>query len=134
MASLLGAFNAQLIKFIEDISTVLRPADAAEARQSVSALKLALRLSPAAAVGVWRGYAQLYAEDIAAGDIQSFIHRDYAGVLKDRDTSWLAACEKIRKCAEYLDVGDQKKTMGYVQLLTRLATMYDAERVRSKQA
>ncbi len=134
MASLLGAYNAQLVRFIEDISTVLKPADAAEARQSVAALKLALRMSPTAAIMVWRGYAQLYAEDIATGDIQSFIHRDYTDVLKDRDASWLAACEKIRKCAEYLSPSNQEKTMKYVQLLTRLAEMYAAEKIRSKQA
>ena len=134
MASLLGAFNAQMVKFIEDISTVLKPDDAIEARQSVAALKLALRMSPTAAIVVWRSYAQLYANDIADGDIQNFIHRDYTDVLRDRDASWLAACEKIRKCAEYLSASNQEKTMKYVQLLTHLADMYAADKARSKQA
>jgi len=130
MASLLGAFNNQIVKFIEDISTALKPDDAAEARQSVSALKLALRMSPTAAITVWRGYAQMYAEDIASGDIQSFIHRDYTNILKNRDASWLDACEKIRVCAAYLSPSNQDKTMKYVQLLTRLADMYVADRTR----
>lgn len=132
MASLLGAFNNQMVKFIEDIATVLKPEDAAEARQSVSALKLALRLSPTAAIMVWRGYAQLYTADIVAGDIESFIRRDYTDVLKDRDASWLSACEKIRKCAAYLSPSNQQKTMKYVQLLTRLADMYVAGKNQSK--
>ena len=82
MASLLGAFNAQIVKFIEDISTVLKPEDAAEARKSVSALKLALRMSPTSAIMVWKNYAQVYATEIAAGDIKAFIDRDYTKELE----------------------------------------------------
>jgi hypothetical protein len=134
MASLIGAFNNQLIRFIEDISTVLAPEDAAEARQSVSALKLLIQMSPTAAVKVWQGYARLYTAEIAAGDIQSFIAKDYTDVLHDRDASWLSACEKIRKCAKYLSTANQEKTMKYVQLLTRLAAMYESERLRPKEA
>lgn len=133
MASLIGAFNNQLVRFIEDVSTVLKPEDAAEARQSVAALKLAVRLSPTVAIRVWNGYSALYAADIASGDIESFINHDYADILKDRDVSWLAACEKIRHCARYLSPKDQAMTMKYVQMLTRLASMYEAERARPKQ-
>lgn len=128
MASLLGAFNAQLVKFIEDIATVLKAEDAAEAQQAVKALKLALKLTPAIAVKTWQEYAQRYAEDIKTGNIEGFISRDYKDDLKDQDASWLDACERIRKCAIYLSPSNQQKTMKYVQLLTKLANMYQVER------
>lgn len=130
MASLLGAFNNQLVLFIEDIANVLKPDDAAEARKSSAALKLTTRLSPTLAIKVWSGYAQQYAADIDAGDIQNFIARDYTQDLSNRDQSWLDACEKIRKCAIYLSPENQKKTMEYVQLLTRLCRMYEDEKKR----
>ena len=130
MASLLGAFNNQLVLFIEDIAIVLKPEDAAEARKSSAALKLTMRLSPTLAIKVWSGYAQQYAEDIEAGDIQNFIARDYTQDLSNRDQTWLDACEKIRKCAIYLSPENQKKTMEYVQLLTRLCRMYEDEKKR----
>jgi hypothetical protein len=128
MASLLGAFNNQLVLFIEDIAIVLKPEDAAEARKSSAALKLTMRLSPTLAIKVWSGYAQQYAADIEAGDIQNFIARDYTQDLSNRDQTWLDACEKIRKCAIYLSPENQKKTMEYVQLLTRLCRMYEDEK------
>ena len=128
MASLLGAFNAQLVKFIEDISNVLKPEDAAEARRGVKALKLTLNLTPAIAVRVWLDYARRYARDIETGDIESFIRRNYKDDLKEQDASWLDACERIRKCAIYLSPSNQDKTMKYVQLLTKLANMYQAEK------
>jgi len=130
MASLLGAFNNQLVLFIEDIANVLKPDDAAEARKSSAALKLTMRLSPTLAIKVWSGYAQQSAADIEAGDIQNFIARDYTQDLNNRDQSWLDACEKIRKCAIYLSADNQKKTMEYVQLLTRLCKMYEDEKKR----
>ena len=130
MASLLGAFNNQLVLFIEDIANVLKPDDAAEARKSSAALKLTMRLSPTLAIKVWSGYAQQYAADIDSGDIQNFITRDYTQDLSNRDQSWLDACEKIRKCAIYLSPENQKKTMEYVQLLTRLCRMYEDEKKR----
>ena len=130
MASLLGAFNNQLVLFIEDIAIVLKPEDAAEARKSSAALKLTMRLSPTLAIKVWSGYAQQYAADIEAGDIQNFIARDYTQDLSNRDQTWLDACEKIRKCAIYLSPENQKKTMEYVQLLTRLCRMYEDEKKR----
>jgi hypothetical protein len=126
MASLLGAFNAQIVKFIEDIATVLKPEDAAEARKSVSALKLTLRMSPTSGIKVWQGYARMYATEIAAGDMEAFIDRDYSNVLQERGSSWLDACERIRTCAKYLSPSNQKKTMDYVQLLTKLSNMYGA--------
>lgn len=128
MASLLGAFNAQLVKFIEDIATVLKAEDAAEAQQAVKALKLTLKLTPAIAVKMWQEYARRYAEDIETGNIQGFISRDYKDDLKDQDASWLDACERIRKCAIYLSPSNQQKTMKYVQLLTKLANMYQADK------
>lgn len=130
MASLLGAFNNQLVLFIEDIAHVLSPEDAADARRSSAALKLTIRLSPTMAIKVWSGYAQQYAADIDAGDIESFIARDYTQDLSNRDQSWLEACEKIRKCASYLSADNQAKTMKYVQLLTRLCRMYEAEKAK----
>lgn len=130
MASLLGAFNNQLVLFIEDIANVLKPDDAAEARKSSAALKLTMRLSPTLAIKVWSGYAEQYAADIDSGDIQNFIARDYTQDLSNRDQSWLDACEKIRKCAIYLSAENQKKTMEYVQLLTRLCRMYEDEKKR----
>ena len=130
MASLLGAFNNQLVLFIEDIAHVLSPEDAADARRSSAALKLTIRLSPTMAIKVWSGYAQQYAADIDAGDIESFIARDYTQDLSNRDQSWLEACEKIRKCASYLSAANQAKTMKYVQLLTRLCRMYEAEKTK----
>ena len=130
MASLLGAFNNQLVLFIEDIANVLKPDDAAEARKSSAALKLTMRLSPTLAIKVWSGYAQQYAADIDSGNIQNFIARDYTQDLSNRDQSWLDACEKIRKCAIYLSPENQKKTMEYVQLLTRLCRMYEDEKKR----
>ena len=130
MASLLGAFNAQIVKFIEDIATVLKPDYAAEAQKSVSALKLTLRMSPTSAIKVWQGYARLYAAEIAAGDMAAFIDRDYTRVLQDRGGSWLDACERIRTCAKYLNESNQRKTMEYVQLLTKLAGMYEAQRAQ----
>ena len=130
MASLLGAFNNQLVLFIEDIANVLKPDDAAEARKSSAALKLTMRLSPTLAIKVWSGYAQQYAADIDSGDIQNFITRDYTQDLSNRDQSWLDACEKIRKCAIYLSQENQRKTMEYVQLLTRLCRMYEDEKKR----
>lgn len=128
MASLLGAFNAQLIQFIEDISNVLKPEDATEAQQAVKALKLTLKLTPVIAVKMWQDYAKRYTEDIQTGNIKGFISRDYKNDLKDQDASWLDACERIRKCAIYLSPSNQQKTMQYVQLLTKLANMYQADK------
>jgi len=80
---------------------------------------------------MWQEYARRYAEDIQTGDIQGFISRDYSDDLKDQDASWLDACERIRKCAIYLSPSNQQKTMKYVQLLTKLANMYQAEKASS---
>ena len=130
MASLLGAFNSQLVLFIEDIANVLKPEDADMARKSSAALKLAIRLSPTpwtTAIKVWSDYAKQYATDIDSGDIQSFISRDYTQDLSNRDQTWVDACERIRKCAAYLSPENQNKTMQYVQLLTKLSNLYHNE-------
>jgi len=126
--SFLKAFNNHLKEFITDITTVL-PKDS-ELRTTKFFLEGLIKIKPSQIIKAWKLYIiEPYKLQINKGDYNFFLNKDYTN---DIDKAWddgnsndiLTAISRIRIKLKNLDEIDKKKTIKYVQNLSKLCELY----------
>ena len=126
-SSFLGAFNTHLLELLEDLKT-LYPADIniKTAIRLVSTLKKA---NPKMLLKGWKvSVNDEYKKQIEGGDFDFFLNKEYdrdiGGDLKQSSSQILDAINLIKIKFRDMDETNRKKTIKYVQNLTKLCDLY----------
>jgi len=123
-ANLLTVFNDHFVEFISDIHSVFpEDADILSAKNSLIAIRKA---NPKLIVKIWIKYVvQPYQDQILAGDVNFFIQKDYASDLTKAGNpdQIMQSIDRLREPVKNMDPENQKKTMKYIQNLSKIALM-----------
>ena len=125
--SFLKAFNNHLKEFITDITTVL-PKDS-ELRTTKFFLEGLILIKPSQIIKAWHLYIiEPYRLQISKGDYNFFLNKDYTNDIgkgvDGNSNEILSAISRIRIKLKNLDEVDKKKTIKYVQNLSKLCELY----------
>lgn len=123
-SNLLTVFNDHFSEFINDIQSVFpEDADILTAKNALIAIRKA---NPKLLVRIWTKYiAEPYQQQIASGDINFFINKDYSQDLTRHENAEkiMEAIDRLRGPVKQMSSENQAKTMKYIQNLTKLAVM-----------
>ena len=121
-------FNTLFFKLIETV--VLRfPSDRA-LLTAEKALTMIRKLNPKMIYRVWNYYvATPYKEEIARGDVEFFINKDYTNDLSDyvvlhNDRDIYDAIDRLREPVKRMNPEHQQEIMMMIQSLSKLAELY----------
>tara|TARA_Y100000780_G_C13691869_1_gene419882 strand:+ start:4855 stop:5232 length:378 start_codon:yes stop_codon:yes gene_type:complete len=123
--SVLKAFNEHLLELLRDISNTF-PEDR-DIKKAKSALEMLKKANPRALILIWKSHiTDVYGEQIDAGDISFFINKDYTSDLNgaDNNSQIIDSINRLRGPVKSMGEDNQKKTMKYIQNLTKLSRMY----------
>lgn len=123
-ANLLTVFNDHFVEFISDIHSVFpEDADILSAKNSLIAIRKA---NPKLIVKIWIKYVvHPYQDQIMTGDVNFFINKDYSSDLTKSGNSdqIMQSIDRLREPVKNMDSENQKKTMKYIQNLSKIALM-----------
>ena len=120
--NILTAFNDHFIDFVSDIQSVFpEDPDILVAKNSLLTIR---KINPKMIVKIWNSFiVEKYKTEIENGDITFFIHKDYSQDLNGAENSGkiMEAINRLREPIKNMSPENQKKTMKYIQNLTKLA-------------
>ena len=123
-SNVLTAFNNHLMELFSDIKSIIKNSDLEVAHTGLLALKKA---NPRLLIGVWKEHiADKYRGNIEAGDIGFFLEKDYSNDLDgvEQPSVVLEKINILRKPVRELGEENLKKTISYMQNLTKLCDVY----------
>ena len=123
--SILKAFTGHLIEFVNEIRNVF-PNDA-QLRTSGIFLEGLVKINPKSIIIGWKECVNdLYKVQILKGDLESFINKDYNEDLEGSDNKGkiLKTIDSFRDKIRNMGEDNKKKSMKYIQNLTKLCNMY----------
>lgn len=122
--NLLTIFNDHFVEFISDIQSVFpEDPDILAAKNSLIAIRKA---NPKLIVKIWIKFVVTpYQEQILAGDVNFFIDKDYSSDLTKTGNSdqIMQSIDRLREPVKNMNPENQKKTMKYIQNLSKIALM-----------
>jgi hypothetical protein len=122
--NLLSVFNDHFSEFVGDIQSVFpNDVDILTAKNALGAVRKA---NPKLLVKIWIKYVVTpYKEQIAEGDINFFINKDYSTDLARNDNAdkIMESIDRLRNPIKQMTPENQAKTMKYIQNLSKLALM-----------
>jgi hypothetical protein len=131
--TLLTAFNDHFVEFVDDIISVFpEDPDILTAKNSFIFFR---KTNPKITIYIWNKYVVgNYKDKIEAGDISFFIDKDYSQDLQNLNNSnysnysgkIMEAINRLRNPVKLMSEENQKKTMKYIQNLTKISTMYES--------
>ena len=119
------AFNNHFIEFINDVADYFN--DRVEIQTTANALRMIKKTNPRLIINVWHEHiANVYSEQIEAGDIDFFITKNYNDDVSNMsgNDEVLNGIDKIRGPIHNMAKEDQHKSMKYIQNLTKLCHLY----------
>lgn len=126
--SLVKVFNKHLIEFMDDIIRIMpNDYDIKTARTFLSTLKMA---NPKKILKEWHLYITIkYYDDIMKGDIGFFENKDYSkdidNNLSNNEKKEVAEIiSKIKSKVSIMNEENKKKSIKYIQNLTKITKMY----------
>jgi len=126
---ILSAFNNQFKEFMDDILRIF-PSDK-DLMVTKNMLSTLQKGNPRLLIQIWKGFiADTYASEIEEGDINFFINKDYksdVGQLGDSEKI-VKAIDRLREPIKNMDSDNQEACMKYIQNLSKLSTMYMANK------
>jgi hypothetical protein len=123
--SILKAFTGHLIEFVDEIKTVF-PNDV-DLRTGSVFLEGLVKIHPKSVIIGWKECVNdLYSDQILSGDLEYFINKDYQEDLKMsvNKGKLLSTIDSFRDKIKNMGDNNKKKSMRYVQNLTKLCNMY----------
>lgn len=124
MSNLVSLFNDHFVEFLEDIQNVFP--DDADVLTAKNALLAIRKANPKMLVKVWVQFVALpYKNEIANGNIDFFINKDYTQDISGSDNSdkIMQAIDRFRNPVKNMSPDNQAKCMKYIQNLSKLAFM-----------
>jgi hypothetical protein len=124
-SNILSAFNDQFTQFIEDVSVIFPDdPDVKFAKKSFTLMK---SMNPRLIATSWQTYVYVnYKEQIDQGNFDFFVNKDYSDDLSTVGDSKeiMEIINRLRKPISNLSDDDKKKTLKYLQNLSKLSNMY----------
>lgn len=124
-STILKAFNDHFVEFVEDVARVFpNDKDVATTKNALFAIRKA---NPKLILLCWQEYVAVpYAQKIEDGDLSFFIEKDYSNDLRDMDgnDAIMQKIDRLRGQVRTMTNDDQRKSMTYVQNLTKLSALY----------
>ena len=123
--SLLKTFNTHFKEFLQDVVSIFP--DDKDVLSTQNTLEGLIKMNPKMLVKVWDKYiSQPYEKEISEGNIEFFINKNYNLDVKNAGNSdqILNKIEALREPVRNMGEENQKKTMKYIQNLTKIAQMY----------
>lgn len=124
-STVLTAFNDHFMEFVSDIERVFP--DDHDIVTSKNAFITIRKINPKLIIRVWSEYVVgKYRSEIEAGNIDYFINKDYTQDVMDSPNSKkiIMGIDRLRNPVKEMDEENKKKSMGYIQNLTKLCTIY----------
>jgi len=122
----LKAFNNQLIEFLNDVLAVFP--ENGDILTAKNAAVMTRKANPTILARQWHQHIGCtYGEQIAAGNMDFFVDKDYSGdisTLAANTDRVISAINKLRDPVRQMDAANRDKTMKYLQNLTVLAAGY----------
>jgi hypothetical protein len=124
--TILTAFNDHFMEFVDDIQRIF-PED-----EDILATKNAFisirKMNPKLFIGVWlHSIVGKYRSEIESGNIDFFINKDYTEDVMDSPNSKkiIMGIDRLRNPIKEMNEENKKKSMQYIQNLTKLSTLYN---------
>ena len=122
--NILSAFNDHFMEFLNDVH-MLFPDDV-DVLTAKNALSQVRKANPKMIVKIWQMFiVDKYRTEIESGTIDFFINKDYSDDLVNSENSSkiLSSINRLREPIRQMDDENQKKTMKYIQNLTKLSDL-----------
>jgi len=123
-SNLVTVFNNHFFEFVEDVENVFpENPDILVTKNTLLTIKKA---NPKMLVKIWDKFiVNKYEKEIEEGNIDFFINKDYSHDLSHMEYSdkITEAIDRLRDPIKQMSVENQKKSMKYIQNLTKLAKM-----------
>jgi hypothetical protein len=113
------------MEFVNDIQSVF-PEDH-DILASKNAFLTIRKINPKLIIRVWSEYVVgKYRSEIESGNIEYFINKDYTQDVMDSPNSKkiIMGIDRLRNPVKEMNEENKKKSMGYIQNLTKLCNMY----------
>lgn len=124
-SAVLTAFNDHFMEFVSDIQSVFP--DDHDILASKNAFISIRKINPKLFIRVWSEYVVgKYRSEIESGNIDYFINKDYSQDVMDSPNSKkiIMGIDRLRNPVKEMDEENKKKSMSYIQNLTKLCTIY----------
>lgn len=135
MSTVMSAFNDHFIQFIDDIINVFpKDVDLLAAKNSIILIR---KTNPRKLIECWNLFVVgKYKDQIEKGNIEFFINKDYSSDLSHTSNSdkIAEAIDRLRNPVRLMKPEDQKKTMQYIQNLTKLSSLHSGSTSSSSSA
>ena len=126
--NILTAFNDHFFEFLNDVQNVFpEDADILTARNALSTVRKA---NPKMIVKIWNAFiVGKYKGEIEAGNIEFFINKDYSSDVSSASNSdkIMESINRLRDPIKNMRPDNQSKVMKYIQNLTKLAELCEAQ-------
>ena len=122
--NLLRAFNNHFIEFVDDVVRVFP--DDVDIQTAKNALISIKKANPKLIVKIWKEYiGGPYADEIARGDLEFFIAKDYSTDMQsvDSNNAIMSKIDLLRIPISKMGADNKNIVITYIQNLTKLATM-----------
>ena len=127
MSNILGAFNDHFLEFLHDIQSVFpEDHDILSAKNALVAIRKA---NPKMIVKIWKAFiADKYRDEIASGNIDFFINKDYSSDVSSAQGSdkIMESIDRLRAPIRNMGPENQAKVMKYIQNLTKLSVLCES--------
>ena len=124
MSSILTVFNDHFIEFVNDVHRVFPDdPDILSAKNGLTAIR---KMNPKLIVKIWKTcIVAKYDKEIENGNIDFFVNKDYSSDLSTAQNSdkIIEAIDRLREPIKNMEPDDLKKTIKYIQNLTKLSKM-----------
>lgn len=124
-STILTAFNDHFMEFVSDIESVFP--DDHDILASKNAFITIRKINPKIIIRVWSEYVVgKYRSEIESGNIDYFINKDYTQDVMDSPNSKkiIMGIDRLRNPLKEMNEENKKKSMGYIQNLTKLCSIY----------
>ena len=125
-SNILTIFNDHFFEFVNDIQNVFP--DDIDILTTKNSLSLIRKANPKMIIKIWSTFiVNKYQKEIESGDIRFFLEKDYSEDLQNADQSQkiMTTINRLREPIRNMSEEDKKKTIKYIQNLTKLALAYE---------
>jgi hypothetical protein len=124
----LKTFLKQFTEFVDDIHGVFPNNHDIESAKN--ALILMKKTNPNMLISAWLSSMCPYDDEIMAGNIDFFLEKNYDNDLEHMGNVVMQKVDAFKKPIKEMGSENQKKTMKYIQNLTKLAKLYDSFQIK----
>jgi len=127
-STILTGFNDHFADFLTDIQTVF-PEDA-DVRLAKNSLTMIRKVNPKTIIRYWyESIVSQYKTQIDEGNLEFFITKDYTTevAVSEHSEKIMNGINRMRDQIQLMNEENQKKSMKYIQNLTKLSILYFTE-------